>query len=219
MVATKRKISTAERRSAERETRRLARSHYENFLVASVLLPRRLRQPFYNVYAFCRIADDLADESGSTTAALALLSEFQSHLDQTFQGEPPNPTFIALSGTIDEFDLPKQPFDDLLDAFRQDQHKFRYADFQEISEYCRRSANPVGRLVLQLADCCTPENANLSDEICTGLQLANFWQDIARDYGIGRIYLPAEEMDRFGVEESMLGRSYTPPELRRLLAS
>ncbi|MEM1069189.1 MAG: squalene synthase HpnC [Planctomycetota bacterium] len=219
MLAESRTISTEERQNAERETRRLAKSHYENFLVASVLLPRWMRQPFYNVYAFCRTADDLADESGSPESALEKLSEFQIRLDQTFQGDPPDALFVALSGTIQAYRLPKQPFDDLLDAFRQDQRKTRYANFAELAHYCQRSANPVGRLVLQLADACTAENADLSGSICTGLQLANFWQDVARDYRIGRVYLPADEMERFGVKESMLENSTASPELKRLLAS
>ncbi len=208
-----------ELQAAERETRRLACSHYENFLVASVLLPSRLRQPFYNLYAFCRTADDLADESGSSQLAPELLAVLQANLNQTYQGEPPDPLFLALSNTIRQFDLSKCLFDDLLDAFRQDQRKTRYADFDELLDYCRRSANPVGRLVLQLGDCCDSPNGRLSDQICTGLQLANFWQDVARDYQIGRIYLPLDQMERFGVNEAMVGQSSTSPQLRRLLAS
>lgn len=206
-------------KAAENETRRLARSHYENFLVASLLLPRRLRQPFYNVYAFCRTADDLADESPSPDIACSRLDDFQRQLDETYAGKPCESLFIALATTIDQFDLPQQPFDELLDAFRQDQHKTRYASSDELFDYCRRSANPVGRIVLRLGDCFDEENAALSDQICTGLQLANFWQDVVRDYAIGRIYLPADAMSRFGVSESMLSQSSTPIELRQLLAS
>jgi len=207
-----------ERRLAERETRRLAKSHYENFVVASVLLPRRLRQPFYNLYAFCRTADDLADESGSTELALERLAELQEQLDQTYRGQTTNGILLALGGTIEQFDLSKSHFDDLLDAFRQDQRKTRYANFDELQDYCRRSANPVGRLVLQLAGCDGPANARLSDEICTGLQLANFWQDVSRDYEIGRIYLPSDQMERFEVDESMLSAASTSPQMRSLLA-
>ncbi len=206
-------------KSAENATRRLARSHYENFLVASLLLPRRLRQPFYNVYAFCRTADDLADESPSAEIALRRLDDFQRQLDETFAGRPSENLFIALATTIGRFDLPQQPFDELLDAFRQDQHKTRYANSEELFDYCRRSANPVGRIVLRLGDCFDDENAAFSDQICTGLQLANFWQDVARDYGIGRIYMPEDAMSRFGVTESMLGHSSTSDQLRQLLAS
>lgn len=208
-----------DRQRAEAATRKLARSHYENFIVASILLPRRMRQPFYNVYAFCRTADDLADESGSPQQALEQLAAFQSSLDQTYLGHPPDELFHALAGTIEEFGLPKSLFDDLLDAFRQDQRKTRYADFTELLDYCRRSANPVGRLVLHLADCCHEANARLSDEICSGLQLVNFWQDVARDFAIGRVYLPSDQMERFGVTVSMLSHSNVSPELRRLLAS
>ena len=154
---------------AEYESRRLARSHYENFLVASVLLPRRLRQPFYNVYAFCRTADDLADESASPEEAIARLADFQGQLDESFEGNPPQNLFLALMHTVEQFDLSKQPFDDLLDAFRQDQFKYRYQDFSELLEYCRRSANPVGRIVLQLGCCLEEQTAQLSDQICTGL--------------------------------------------------
>ncbi len=134
--------------AAEIETRRLARAHYENFLVASVLLPRRLHQPFFNVYAFCRTADDLADESETTQLALTQLETFQHELDAAFAGNPSEGLFLALSHTVEQYQLAKKPFDDLLDAFRQDQHKSRYATFAEVLDYCRRSANPVGRIVL-----------------------------------------------------------------------
>lgn len=204
---------------AERAARRLARSHYENFIVASVLLPGRLRQPFYNVYAFCRIADDLADESASPGEALAYLSELQSQLDQTFRGQPPPNLFLALARTIEQFHLPQQPFNDLLDAFRQDQRQHRYATIDELLDYCRRSANPVGQIVLRLGGCLDDERAALSDQICTGLQLVNFWQDVARDFARGRIYLPGEAMSRFEVSETMLASAPAAPQLRRLLAS
>ena len=203
---------------AERETRRLAKSHYENFLVASVFLPRRLRQPFYNVYAFCRTADDLADESPSPQIALERLGQLQAQLDETYAGRPGQRLFVALAETIEQFQLPQQPFNDLLDAFRQDQRKTRYRDFDELIDYCRRSANPVGRLVLRLGEGLQEDNAELSDRICTGLQLANLWQDVGRDHAMGRIYIPADEMDRFGVTEAMFGRSSTSEELRQLIA-
>ena len=212
-------VSAAALKTAEKETRRLAKSHYENFLVASVTLPRRLRQPFYNVYAFCRRADDLADESPSPHMATERIDAFQTLLDETFAGRPRENLFIALSSTIRQFNLPKQPFDDLLHAFRLDQLKTRYGSFDELLDYCRRSANPVGRIVLRLGECFDDDNATLSDQICVGLQLANFWQDLARDYAIGRIYLPADEMEQFGVTEAMLRESSTSKELRQLLAS
>jgi squalene synthase HpnC len=197
----------------------LARSHYENFLVASVLLPRRLRQPFYNIYAFCRTADDLADESPSPAEALVRLERFQRELDESFRGKPRENLFIALMQTVGQFDLPKQPFDDLLDAFRQDQRQHRYRDFAELQSYCRRSANPVGRIVLHLGRCSDAVNAELSDQICTGLQLANFWQDVARDHAAGRIYLPQDVMRQHGVSEAMFSEPATPYPLRQSLKS
>lgn len=209
-------------KQAERECRRIALSHYENFLVASVLLPRRLKQPFYNVYAFCRTADDLADESATPALALNALSQCQTSLDATFAGNPPAGIFTALANTIEQFRLNKQPFDDLLDAFRQDQQKTRYQTTRELLDYCRRSANPVGRIVLKLA-AVDADVADLerSDQICTGLQLANFWQDVARDYAIGRIYLPQSELRTLGVSEErfaeMIQQRSTLPELKTLI--
>jgi len=183
------------------------------------LLPRRLRQPFFNLYAYCRTADDLADESPSPQEALRRLNDFQQQLDQTFAGHPPANLFTALADTIDRFDLPKQPFADLLSAFRQDQMQSTYETFDQLQDYCRRSANPVGRLVLQLGDALSGQTAELSDRICTGLQLANFWQDVARDRAIGRTYLPLDEMDRFAVTDNMLAAAATPQPVRELLAS
>ncbi len=203
---------------ARESTRKLATSHYENFLVASILLPKEMRQPFYDVYAFCRTADDLADESPSPKEALRGLERFQQQLDAAFAGCPEEPLFIALEATIRQFQIPKQPFDDLLDAFRQDQHRNRYASIGELLEYCQRSANPVGHIVLHLGDSCTAENRILSDHICTGLQLANFWQDVARDFAMNRIYIPQDSMRQFGVEEEMFRQIPTAEPLRRLLA-
>lgn len=208
--------SLAEARS---QTRRLAKGNYENFLVGSVLLPRHLRQPFFDVYAFCRIADDLADESESPAAASEALSQFRDHLGATFDHSPPSNVFLALDATIRQFKLKQEPFSHLLDAFEQDQHKFRYANFSELEHYCERSANPVGRIVLRLAGCLKPKTAALSDHICTALQLANHWQDVGRDHVVGRIYLPQDQWDDFGVDESMFGESSTPEPLRRLIAS
>ena len=203
---------------ARESTRKLATSHYENFLVASILLPKKLRQPFYDVYAFCRTADDLADESSSSEEALRGLARFQYQLDAAFAGYPEEPLFIALAATVRQFQIPKQPFEDLLDAFRQDQHQNRYESIEELLEYCKRSANPVGHIVLHLGDSCTAENRILSDHICTGLQLVNFWQDVARDFAMGRIYIPQKLMHQFGVEEDMLRQIPTVEPLRRLLA-
>ncbi|WP_246151292.1 squalene synthase HpnC [Rubripirellula reticaptiva] len=199
-------------------TAAIAKSHYENFLVASLLLPKRLKQPFYDVYAFCRTADDVADESPSPQIATERLAETQRQLDATFAGLPPTAPFVALADTIVRFQLPKQPFDDLMSAFRQDQETTRYAEFDQLLDYCCRSANPVGRIVLQMSGCCDDDSAALSDQICTGLQLANFWQDVKRDFEIGRVYLPADQMKRYGVTESdfILGaeRNLTPVSLR-----
>lgn len=205
-------------RRAREFTKKLATSHYENFLVASVLLPKKLRQPFYDVYAFCRIADDLADESPSSEEALRAINHFQHQLDATFAGLPEEPLFIALEATIKQFRIPKQPFDDLLKAFRQDQHQNRYESLEDLLHYCERSANPVGHIVLHLGDSYSPENCELSDQICTGLQLANFWQDVARDFAMDRIYVPQATMRRFGVDKDMFRQSTTAAPLRRLLA-
>ena len=203
---------------SERFARRLARSHYENFLVASILLPRRLRQPFYNIYAFCRTADDVADESPSPEAALSGLEDLQTKLNATFAGDPPDDTFFpALADTVTTFRLDKKPFEALLSAFLQDQNKSRYENDRDLIDYCTRSANPVGHLVLALADSLNEETEPLSDHICTALQLANFWQDVARDFTIGRIYLPADRRQKYGVDEEMLRREDTPEPLRQLL--
>ncbi|MCO8124920.1 squalene synthase HpnC [Stieleria sp. TO1_6] len=211
----------AQLRQSRRVCRRIARSHYENFLVASILLPRRLRQPFYNIYAFCRTADDLADESADPQIALRGLQQLQTDLDATFAGAPPVAAppglFPALAETIAGFGLSKQPFDDLLSAFRQDQHLVEYATTAELIDYCRCSANPVGRLVLELAGVRNETTEHYSDKICTGLQLANFWQDVARDHQIGRIYLPGDARQQFAVDTEMLAEPHSPPQLRRLL--
>ncbi len=208
-----------ELKQSEQFCRRLATGHYENFLVASILLPRRMRQPFYNIYAFCRTADDVADQSASDTIALEGLDRLQQQIDCVFDGQSPaDGLFPALADTIATFHLDKQPFDDLLSAFRQDQRMKQYETTAQLLDYCSRSANPVGRLVLQLADSLTPTTAAFSDKICTGLQLANFWQDVSRDHAIGRIYLPGDVRRRFGVTPSMLSASSTPPALREMLA-
>jgi squalene synthase HpnC len=178
-----------------------------------------MRQPFYNIYAFCRTADDLADESASPKIACEELDVLQQKIDQTFAGETPQTgLFPALAHTIARYELPKQPFDDLLSAFRQDQSVNRYDTTVQMIDYCSRSANPVGQLVLKLADAVNETTSKLSDQICTGLQLANFWQDVGRDYENGRIYLPGDARDQFDVTPSMLSQLSTPIPLRRLLA-
>ncbi|WP_437194135.1 squalene synthase HpnC [Planctomicrobium sp. SH527] len=202
---------------AEAYCRRLATTQYENFPVVSILLPKRLRQHFYNVYAFCRWADDLGDESGSTAQGVKLLAWWQSELDRCYLGEVSHPVFVALLPTIRQFDLQKSLFDDLIAAFVQDQSVTRYETFSQLEDYCRRSANPVGRIVLALCGRLNRENAVLSDRVCTGLQLANFWQDVARDYEIGRIYLPEEDRVRFRVTDEMMEMRRTTPKFQALL--
>jgi squalene synthase HpnC len=189
---------------AQEYCRRLARSHYENFSVASWFLPQRLRQHFFNVYAYCRISDDLGDEVGDPSASLELLDQWQAELDECYSGKPRHPVFVALADTVRKFDIPKQTFADLLTAFRQDQTLTRYSTFDDLLGYCRNSANPVGRLVLYVCGYRDAERWQLSDFTCTALQLANFWQDVSADYAKGRIYLPLDDMRRFGVSEDDL---------------
>jgi len=187
---------------AQEYCRRLARTHYENFSVASWFLPERLRQHFFNVYAYCRISDDLGDEVGDPNASLELLDQWQAELEACYTGTPRHPVFVALSDTVHRFDIPKQTFADLLTAFRQDQTTTRYSTFDDLLGYCRYSANPVGRLVLYVCGYRDAERQALSDSTCTALQLANFWQDVSVDYAKGRIYLPLEDLRRFGVSEA-----------------
>ena len=183
---------------AEAWCRRLARAHYENFSLVSCLLPRGLRQHFFNVYAYCRWADDLADEISDRARSLELLGWWRDELAACYNGQSRHPVFVALSQTIAECSIPAEPFADLISAFEQDQRVFAYDTFEQLRDYCCRSANPVGRLVLHVCGEFSDENAAWSDSICTGLQLANFWQDVARDYDMGRIYLPREDCERFG---------------------
>jgi squalene synthase HpnC len=190
---------------------RLAKSHYENFLVGSFLVPKDLRPHFYNVYAYCRISDDLGDESGSPEKALALLDWWEGELDACYDGRPSHPVFVALRETNLKFEIPREPYADLLTAFRQDQRVTRYATYEELLCYCRYSANPVGRLVLFLCGYSDAERQSYSDATCTALQLANFWQDVSRDHDIARIYIPTEDMERFGVtEQEIADRKFSP---------
>jgi len=179
-------------------TRWLARNHYENFHVATFLLPRGLHQDFFNVYAFCRWADDLGDEMGDPRESLRLLLWWRGELDAMYEGRATHPVFVALRQTAARRDLPKDPFADLIRAFVQDQTVTRYRTYEELYGYCRYSANPVGRLVLYLCGYRDAERQRLSDATCTALQLANFWQDVARDLEKGRIYIPLEAMERHG---------------------
>jgi squalene synthase HpnC len=189
---------------SQKYTRHLATHHYENFIVATYLLPRRLRQHFYNVYAYCRWADDLADEIPDPREARELLDSWEAELRECYNGSATHPVFIALRETIETFDIPIQPFCDLLTAFRQDQVVHRYSSWNSVLEYCRYSANPVGRLVLHLCGYRDPERQNLSDWTCTALQLANFWQDVSADLAKDRIYIPLEELRRHDLTESDL---------------
>ena len=184
--------------------------HYENFPVASLLLPARLREPVEAIYAFARSADDVADEGDAPPIArLARLHDYQLALEACAHGHPVHdpslaPLFERLGRAIAAHGLPLQPFRDLLDAFMQDVGKTRYRDFDELRDYCRRSADPVGRLMLHLYGAATAENLKRSDAICTSLQLINFWQDVAVDWEKRRIYLPLDELARFGLDERAL---------------
>ena len=190
---------------------RLARTHYENFSVATLLLPRRLVAHFHNIYAYCRWADDLGDEIGGGQRALDLLRWWREELLRCYNGAPRHPVMIALQGTIQRFHIPPTPFLELLRAFEQDQVVKRYDTYEQVLRYCRYSANPVGHLVLYVCECYSEARARLSDAICTGLQLANFWQDVARDLDIGRVYLPGEDRRRFGYTDADLeARRFTP---------
>lgn len=202
---------------AHRYCTRLARSHYENFTVASFLLPRKLLRHFHAVYAYCRWADDLADETGGGEGALRLLNWWRGELMRCYEGEASHPVFVALRDTIRSFDIPPEPFLDLVDAFERDQRVKHYQTFAQLRDYCRRSANPVGRLVLYLAQCFDDKRAALSDCICTALQLANFWQDVARDYAIGRAYLPEEDRRKFGYSDADLQAQRFTPQFAELM--
>ena len=196
---------------------RLARSHYENFSVATWFLPRRLRPHFHSVYAYCRISDDLGDEVGNPRHALQLLDIWEGELDACYAGHPRHPVFVALAETVRACDIPRQTFADLLTAFRQDQRVTRYQTFQDVLGYCRYSANPVGHLVLYTCGYRDPERQQLSDYTCTALQLANFWQDVAVDYGKGRIYLPLEDLRRFGAGEADIAARRATPQFLELM--
>jgi squalene synthase HpnC len=189
--------------AAEEYTRWLATHHYENFHVVSFLLPKRLHQDFYNVYAFCRWADDLGDEIGDPAESLRLLAWWRTELEAMYQGQVHHPVFVALEGTARKYNLPIQLFSDLISAFEQDQRVTRYQNWDELFAYCRRSANPVGRLVLRLCGYNDRERDRLSDSTCTALQLANFWQDVTVDFEKDRVYLPLDLFQKHGytVEE------------------
>jgi squalene synthase HpnC len=192
-------------------TRWLATHHYENFHVVSFLLPKRLHQDFYNVYAYCRWADDLGDETGDTKESLRLLAWWRNELDAMFAGRATHPVFAALAPTVERHAIPRQPFADLVDAFVQDQTVTRYRNWDELFGYCRNSANPVGRLVLYLCGYSDAQRQQLSDATCTALQLANFWQDITVDQLKDRVYIPLDIMERHGYTvDDLFAHRFTP---------
>jgi len=192
---------------------RLAKSHYENFTVASWLMPREMRPHMYAIYAYARMADDFADEHHDR----AMLDDWEHQLDLAYAGSARHPVFIALADTVRRFDIPQQPFKDLLTAFRSDVDFKGFDTLDDLLAYSRYSANPVGRLVLYLFGYCDAERQRLSDLVCSGLQLANFWQDVAVDLGKGRIYFPRGDMARFGVTPEDLAAQTSAPEFIDLM--
>jgi squalene synthase HpnC len=228
---------------AQQYCARLAHSHYENFSVVTWFLPKHLHQHFYNVYAYCRISDDLGDEVGNPQQSLELLDAWEAELNATYlslvEAPPPDvrrdveklqsefagrnvvaprhPVFIALRESIRQCDIPRAPFADLLTAFRQDQATPRYPTFEDVLGYCKNSANPVGRLVLYVCGYRDEERQLLSDYTCTALQIANFWQDVSRDYDKGRIYLALESLAKFGVTEDDIAQRRFTPQFRELM--
>lgn len=197
--------------------RDVCRRNAENFTVVSWFLPRRLRQPFADIYAYCRLSDDLSDEIADPRTSLAALAEWREQLHACVAGRPRHPVFVALRQTIVDFDLPLEPFEQLLDAFERDRRQTRYATYRDLLTYCACSANPVGHLVLYLGGYRDAERRLLADHTCTALQLTNFWQDVARDLAKGRIYLPAEDLERFGVDEPQLAEGRCDDGYRALI--
>jgi squalene synthase HpnC len=190
---------------------RLTTTHYENFSVVTWLTPREHRPAFQSIYAFCRWSDDLGDEIGDPARSLQLLGWWRDELHAMYKGRASHPVMVALHETVARYEIPIAPFEALINAFVQDQTVTEYGTYEQLLDYCTRSANPVGHLVLHVAGAFTAENARLSDATCTALQLANFWQDVARDLAIGRIYLPRDDRERFGYAENDLrARRFTP---------
>ena len=204
-------------REAQAFCARLARDHYENFPVAPLLLPAALRPAVQAIYAFARIADDFADEEIHEGRRAERLDEWGRMLEDCFRGEAIHPAFIALREAVRRHDLPPQPFRDLLAAFRMDVTRRRHPDFASLLGYCRLSADPVGRLVLHLFGHREPRLLGWSDALCTALQLTNHWQDVAVDLGRDRIYLPADELRRFGVSEEDLRQGRVSEGFRALM--
>lgn len=231
---------TSTRADAYRYCEGLAKSHYENFTVGSLLIPKKLRRHVYAIYAYCRWVDDIGDEplsyiSDSEAAAgwsmagelsasdeqekkLDLLDRWEEELEQCYSGSPSHPGMMALQDTVRTLDIPKEPFLKLIEANRMEQRSTRYLTYDDLLYYCDHSANPVGHLFLYLFGYRDEERQRLSDATCTGLQLANFWQDVARDYRLGRIYLPEEDMQRFGYTDGDLAGGVFNDGFRRLMA-
>jgi squalene synthase HpnC len=196
----------------------MARRHYENFPVASLLLPRRQRRYVAAIYAFARTADDFADEGNKPAEErLALLDDWAQKLEAASRGDGQGPVFVALAETMRSTNLPMAPLSDLLTAFRMDVTTNRFATFDDVLHYCRHSANPVGRIILHLFGKAAPETIALSDSICTGLQLTNFWQDFAIDWTKGRLYIPLEDIRQFGYTEREIVEKVTSDQFRALM--
>ena len=202
---------------AEAFTRNLAVTHYENFIVGSIFLPKEKRQHIYNIYTFARIGDDLADEITDTDESLEALETYEHQLEACYNGDFHAPVFMALSRTIQEFGIPIEIFRRLLAAFKQDRVKNRYATFDEVLAYCRNSANPVGELFLYIFGYKDRLLLPYSDAICTALQLTNFWQDVNRDAAKDRIYIPQEDLERFGVPDGDIFSKHFSERFRTLL--
>ncbi len=182
---------------------RIARTHYENFSIVSKFVPRSIRQDFFNLYAFCRAADDFGDETGDIDRSLQLLAALRTALNDCYEDRPAGAVFVALRETIQRYRIPIDPFLDLISAFEQDQRIARYESYPALLDYCRRSANPVGRLVLYLCGYDDARRQSLADRTCTALQLTNFWQDVKRDReSLGRVYIPEDWMKKFGLPVS-----------------
>lgn len=198
----------------------ITKNHYENFPVASLLLPKEKRKYIYSIYAFARAADDFADEPGILSGSdkrLALIDEWNGKLKDCYNGKTYDPIFIALGKTIEDCNIPIEPLDNLLKAFRQDVWKSRYANFDELLGYCKNSANPVGRLVLMIFNIRDEELYQYSDKICTALQLTNFWQDIAVDLDKDRVYLPEDDLNKYGYSYELLFNKTLNSNFRELM--
>ena len=195
--------------------RNLARSHYENFTVGSWFLPREKRPHVYAVYAFCRFVDDLGDESQGDR--LGLLDSWEEELRSCYASRPSHPIAVALAETIQRFHIPQEPFLKLIEANRMDQRAHRHRTYEDLLRYCDHSANPVGRLFLYLFGYGDEERQRLADATCTALQLTNFWQDVRRDMNMGRVYIPQEDMERFGYTEERLQAGVADESFRDLM--